>query len=357
MLLLLAAVLFVTGCEKSEEPSKGTPFTLSICLPVEDTFAPAYAPRRVPGDPGTKERFLLPSYVYIVIMKKPKDEAEWSLWESYTLTPDENDWTKTRYVGAQQTDGDSIYQYNAEIHELLASDRFDGRIYIIASAKELSFNKTLDDDPTTGLNSLADIEGLQFSAASTEVQQHLQHIYSTPYNYEMEGHYYGFFAHQTKVVSKRLMLYHVATKVDITWNVADNVRIKANPADAVRLTYMEARRLFNGDAYCFKPMRNELAALPTTGYTIADIVQPADEGLWWEGRAYFYTIPYVVTGAPGYFPLQMRMCTNGTDVENAYRPTLNLPIDTSATFVPWLRVNFNFSAPLADREETKIVKV
>ena len=154
-----------------------------------------------------------------------------------------------------------------------------------------------------------------------------------------------------------MLLYHVAAKVDIKWNVVDSVRInKDDPDAAVRLTYMEARRLFNGYAYCFKPMRDTMANLPTSGYAIEDIVTPDDEGLWWEGRDYFYTIPYTVTGEPDYFPLQMRMGTNGATKANAgYELTLKQMIDTTAVFVPWLRGDFKLTKPLENKAETKEV--
>ena len=99
--------------------------------------------------------------------------------------------------------------------------------------------------------------------------------------------------------------------------------------------------------------------MPTTGYKIEDIITPADEGKWWEGRSYFYTIPYVASdvtdGSKVYFPLQLLMRTNGS-AGDGYRPTLNMKIDTAeAVFVPWLRANVNISAPFTDKAETKTV--
>ena len=138
------------------------------------------------------------------------------------------------------------------------------------------------------------------------------------------------------------------------WNVADSMRIKPKPSEAVRLTYLGVQRLYNGQCYVFKPMRNKLSSKieGENGYAIADIVTASDEGLWWEGRDYFYTIPYTVTGTP-YFPLQMVMRTNGSPA--TYQLTLNMRIDTLAVFVPWLRANFNLKQPLGNTSETKTV--
>lgn len=328
---------------------------ISICLPVEQMQRPYAAPaRRVIGDPGTTESFLFPHHLYFVVMKQKNDKS-WVLWHYEHRTLTDGDWKAQHYVGLLPTSGDSIYQYTKEIELLLASsEKFVGQVYAIASAEELSFNKNLAE-----VTNLTDLLNVTFDASSATIQQKLQHIYSTPYNLKTSGSYYGSFSSiNQRVPHVSLLLYHVAAKVDLQWKVEESHRVDPLiPANGVRLTYMEARRLFNGNAYCFKPLRNELPSLPETGYTLANIVRPTDEALWWEGRSYFYTIPYTVTGAPGYFPIQMRLCTNGTSVENAYRPTINLGIDTSAVFVPWMRVTFNLTNPLEDKAETKTVEI
>ena len=348
----MAAALLWTGCEgHSDIDSKqGNPFSLSICLPVEESFAPAGGgPLRVMGDPGTTERFELPSYVYIIIMKKAAGDPDWSLWEARRLTPSEGDWTKKRYVGLLQTTGDSIYEYNHEIDLTLPSNRVDGRVYAIASAVELSFNRAL----TAGeLNTLDKVETLTFNSGASGIQENLQHIYSTPYNYMPDGvRYYGSFEKEQKVPHVSLLLYHVAAKVDINWFVDEEKRSKTN---MLRLTKMDACNLFNGNAFCFKPMENSLPALPTTTDSV-HIVTRTDEGLWWEGRSYFYTIPYTTTGKTGYYPLQMQMETNESGA--IYKPTVYLGVNTSSPFVPWLRATFNINNPLEERTEDKTVSL
>ena len=346
----MAAALLWTGCEgHSDIDSKqGNPFSLSICLPVEESFVPAGGgPLRVMGDPGTTERFELPSYVYIIIMKKAAGDPDWSLWEARRLTPLEGDWTKKRYVGLLQTTGDSIYEYNHEIDLTLPSNRVDGRVYAIASAVELSFNCAL----TAGeLNTLDKVETLTFNSGASGIQENLQHIYSTPYNYMPDGvRYYGSFEKEQKVPHVSLLLYHVAAKVDINWFVDEEKRSKTN---MLRLTKMDACNLFNGNAFCFKPMENSLPALPTTTDSV-HIVTRTDEGLWWEGRSYFYTIPYTTTGKTGYYPLQMQMETNESG--DIYKPTVYLEVNTTSPFVPWLRATFNINNPLAAGTAEKTV--
>lgn len=355
---MLAAILLI-GC-KQEEPAQKMAIPISINLLAKDMPQASYAPAvRKIADPGTTEHFLFPHYLYVIIMKQNLDDS-WSVWQVLQRTLSDEDWTATRYAGLLMNAGDSIYQYNDEIDLLLTNgtvtgrQEFRGQVYAVASAVPLSFNRTLDD---TGITSMSDLLTLTFDASSATVQQNLQHIYASPYNYEVSGTYYGEFnSVYQKVPHVRMLLYHVAAKVDVKWNVDENNRInKANPASAVRLTSMKACNLFNGNAYCFKPMENVVGSAPlATGDTI-EIIKRTDEGLWWEGRSYFYTIPYTTTavGKENYFPLQMQMETNASG--NYYRPTLYLEIDPTATFVPWLRADFNLNQPLSAGTDTKVV--
>lgn len=353
----MAVVLLWTGCENEEinEPKQGVTFPVSICLPANETNMMTYdgGPRRVMGDPGATELFVLPKYIYIFITYKDGG-GDWKVWDRITIDDADESWEKQYYTGAMMGSGDSIYRYTKNIVKpLLAGEKFEGRVYAIASAVALTFDATL----TNGTSTETDLLNLRFSTAG-EIQRKLQHIYSTPYNYEVEDKYYGSFnSIEHNVPRVNIMLYHVAAKVDITWNVADSARVKKADVTPIRLTRMDACNLFNGNAYCFKPMANNELASPLepaagTGDTI-DIVSAGDEGLWWEGRSYFYTIPYTTTGKAGYFPLQMRMETNGSGAY--YRPTIYLKVATDGVFVPWLRATFNIKNPLSAGTDEKIV--
>lgn len=300
------------------------------------------------GDPGTQEKFTLPAYLYIYIVRKYAED-DWRVWEVIERTPTVEQWNKRYYTGSLMGSGDSIYSYTEQIIMPLA-DKFEGRIYAMASAVPLTFTETVTVNSTTE----ATLLGMKFSTSSpATIKENLHNLYSTPYNYTVDASYYGSFSGIThNVPYVYLILYHVAAKVDIKWSVETSKRInKADPSAAIRLTNMKACNLFTGNAYCFKPMENVVASAPlATGDTIT-IVRSEDEGLWWEGRYYFYTIPYTVGATPGtHFTLQMEMSTNGSSAK--YRPTLNLSIDTSSPFVPWLRAMFNIGNQLTEKAET-----
>ena len=342
------AILFA-ACKTSDqnEPTKTLKLPISICLPTDEVQTALRVPRRSIGDPGETEMFLLPQHIYIFIVNKVGADT-WKLWEKITIDDANTYWHKEYYTGNLMGSGDSIYRYTREIIKPLnPGDKFEGRIYVIASAESLTFDTPL----TIGTSTETDVINLKFSTAGDAMQSNLQHIYATPYNYEVSGQYYGSFnSVEHNVPYVNLLLYHVAAKVDITWAVNDEKRPErsdeSSKTTTVRLTDMQAQYLFNGNAYCFKPMRNEVAAKLASGYERV-LITPTDEGLWWEGRSYFYTIPYIVTGNAGYFPLQMFMRTNGS-TGAGYKPTLNLEIDTSSVFVPWLRADFNINQALTD---------
>ena len=229
-------------------------------------------------------------------------------------------------------------------------DNFLGRVYIIASPVELTFEEIPD---LNNISTETQLLNEKFKPTG-DMQAALPHIYSTPYNLEVDGKYYGSFnSNYQKVPHLNLLLYHVAAKVDIKWYVPEDKRIdREMPDNGIRLTYMEAVNLFDGYAYCFRPMENEVASLSDEGHSI--LINDNIEGLWWEGRDYFYTIPYTTTAKPGYFPLQLVMKTNGSTGEG-YRPTLYMKVNTASPFVPWLRADFNINSKLADGPSTIVV--
>ena len=324
--------------------------SFSLCLSTSSSSMPAYRAgvRRAIGDPGQEELLELPAYLYIFVLVD--DGGSWKILDIIQETPREEDWTKTRYVGLFQTEGDSIYKYNSKIRVLLEGQDVTGRVYAIASSISLTFNKALNTSTITDLSDLLD---LKMDVSSDDAQTNLQNIYTTPYNYLYSGVYYGTFSNMsTNVAPLNLLLYHIAAKVDIKWSVEEAKRInKTDPSEAIRLTYMKVKNLLNTSCYAFRPMENTEGSKLASGYEREIIRSTSDyEGLWWEGRDYFYTIPYTVTGNPGYFPLQMEMSTNGSPA--VYRPTLNMQVNTSSPFVPWMRAMFNISNNLTDTEET-----
>lgn len=130
------------------------------------------------------------------------------------------------------------------------------------------------------------IKNATFTLTDENIQS-LQDIYSTPYNL-METvnnvkQYYGTIKDINSAVPHvDLILYHVAAKVDLLWNVADDVQ------SDIRLTEMTVNGL-SRTGYLFRPNENGKPTNDAATYTRAI---PINIGNQWNGRAYFYAIPY-----------------------------------------------------------------
>lgn len=343
--IILSLITLFAGCR--EEADRQARMDLTLCLPARDIYSEA-GTRRVIGDPGQAEQFALPRYAHIFVIKQTPGGG-WTMWRYREMELEEDNWEKMRYGGTWETRADSIYRYKGGINFMLNNDAPFGRVYAVCSNKKLNFNKT-----TGSISTMEDLMELKFDTSPDSIQENLQNIYSTPYNYEPNSRYYcSFDCTSGNSFTVDLLMYHVAAKVDLKWNVDETKRINhSNPSQAVRLTYLEARQLFNGNAYCFKPMANTLPASPAPGYVRSNIVTPSDEGLWWEGRTYFYTIPFTVSGESGYFPIHLLMRTNGSE-GSGYDLTLKQRIDATSPFVPWLRGTLTLTQPLADGTDVK----
>lgn len=326
VLLLLCLTLTIAGCSKDEvEPAtdmQTIDFTISI--PAEGSRL-----RRVVGDPGTTEQLMLPQYGYFYIIIE--DPAGKQKIISRVEELQAGEWQSGNYSGQYATAGDPVYTYKTTLKELLKGYYKCVMVYAAVSREPLTLSNL---NPTTE----QEIQNLTFSVTDA-MQDELQNLYSTPYNYEYDGHYYALFERSEgqNMMNIHLLLYHVAAKVDLKWNIVDSQR------DDMRLSYMQARSLFNGDAYLFKPTHNTLTAVPDDGYTRQII--SSDIGLQWEGRSYFYTIPYTVNNK---FPLRLQLKQN--DENDIYTITLNKDFTTAdEVFVPWLRGDLNFTGTLQNK--------
>ena len=172
----------------------------------------------------------------------------------------------------------------------------------------------------------------------------MQNIYSSPCKYPSEENYYGKVTNytQTNVPIKHLTLYHVAAKVDLMWNVAEDKR------GNVKLSYISAENLYDGACYLFKPTENTIGAYATykaaghDGYSKV-LVESLSPGTQWNGRAYFYTIPY--KNNTGKYPLQIKLQKDGGTPVDGYH------LEVVETAVPdiwtsWIRGQITISSNL-----------
>lgn len=92
---------------------------------------------RAEGDPGTYEKFQLPTHLYIYLLNTSIDGKETTVFtpegmspqSGYTLKTDK--WTKTT---TQDNNKDSIYTYTDQIRIIIPEDRKTGVVYAAMSS-------------------------------------------------------------------------------------------------------------------------------------------------------------------------------------------------------------------------------
>ncbi len=335
---MLCVLCFVSCNRELDIPTKLYKVRMNICIPVDDQST---GTRRMPGlgDPGTYERFLYPRYLYMFYVWESKtDPSVVQVRRNYFLELSPSKWYDGNYRGSLQHDGDSIFVYDGEIDMLLPNDlsEYNVRLYAAMSYHPLA------NLETQSVTTEADILNMQFffEADNDSLPQSLENIYSTPYNYIVDGQYYGTIPFTAIVghMTLNLMLYHVASKVDLIWNVPDDQQTTFN------VKQITAQQLYKKASYIFRP--NENQGRPTgagENYSL-NIKTEADVGMQYKGRYYFYTIPYYYTdGVKNYMDIVLDTKFMEGDTERTRTLTLQKAVDTSNPFVPWIRGNMLFT--------------
>ena len=261
---MIMAAAFVTSCSDDDSlASRGletVEMPISISIPAEgfvnptdvgigdEAVTPASATTRAPGDPGTYEQFHLPRYIYLFLCNESTNGTKSVIYQKIEIPDNEltSSWEKT------VSGTDSIYTYKGTVSINLPLNRRKGKIYAAASyiplhttnasslenSNHLSFNcakpskfdnsnqrvyinesKTYTDD-TYGTEDA--VKNIIFS--NITLRNYMQDVYSTPYNKtDDKGVYYGTITeYASNVPNINIVLYHVATKVDVQWSIDEH---------------------------------------------------------------------------------------------------------------------------------------
>ena len=299
--MMFLAAAFVTSCSDDDSlASRGletVEMPISISIPAEgfvnptdvgignEETASTLAVTRALGDPGTAETFDLPKYLYIYLVSTSSSNSTQVIFKKQKV--ESEDWKLSTPGG--NTNGhfsakDGLYVYQGHLSINLPLNRKEGRVYVVAS------NLDLDDSGTSSPNyklvtdvsswkSYTDVEnGVTFTNQSS-LRSNMQNLYSSPYNLKNDGNYYGIIKdYASNVPHIDMVLYHVATKVDLQWTIDEQfqgtkpwkqeIKTKNGSNDTMRSTtdntsedynkvffsYIEARLLPKEKLPIFKPM-------------------------------------------------------------------------------------------------------
>ena len=320
---MMIGALLVTACSSSDpssEDGRMVRMPIVLAIPANDASLTAGAAgakaTRAEGDPGTYEKFQLPSHLYIYLINTSISGAPSKVLTPEGMNPitgyslDPKKWTKTT---TQDNNKDSIYTYTDQIRIIIPEDRSKGVVYAAMSSVPITVNYTGTD--------LANATFALGDAAKGKESEALKNLYSSPYNNPVNGTYYGTVSdYKSNSPYINMVLYHVASKLDLQWNVDAKVQ------STVKLSTIELTGLSSG-GYLFKPLKNTSASTPTYSETFS-----LDAGSQWYGRQATYVIP-VNNGGSYQFSMTL---TNSAGSAATTTPATATPSTSNSVFVPWI---------------------
>ena len=299
--MMFLAAAFVTSCSDDDSlASRGletVEMPISISIPAEgfvnptdvgignDEPASTLAVTRALGDPGEAESFVLPQYLYIYLVTTTISGTTQVIFKKQEVKPE--DWKLSTSEGNTNNHfsvKDGLYVYQGHLSINLPLNRKEGRVYVVASNLDLDDSGSANPKyklvtDVSSWSSYTDVEnGVTFTNQS-ELRNNMQNLYSSPYNLENDGNYYGIIKdYASNVPHIDMVLYHVATKVDLQWTIDEQfqgtkaweqVKKESNGSgntmrsttdntsedyNKVFFSYIEARLLPKEQLPIFKPM-------------------------------------------------------------------------------------------------------
>lgn len=270
--------------EETATPALAAPASPSVPVLGASASSPALLSTRAPGDPGTTETFALPKYLYIYIVSTTTSNTTQVIFKKEEVKPE--DWKlSTSGDNNNHFSKDGLYVYQGHLSINLPLNRKEGRVYVAAS------NIDLDDSQTNNKIKLVTsaewtdeetfLDAITFTNdGELRKNDNMKNLYSSPYNLNnIDGVYYGTIKdYASNVPHIDMVLYHVATKVDLQWTIDEpyqgskawkqEKKNKNGSSDTMRSTtdtssddynkvffsYIEARLLPKEKLPIFKPM-------------------------------------------------------------------------------------------------------
>ena len=319
-------------------------------------------------DPGTAETFTLPKFLYIYLVSKSQTDVTKVYYRRIEVNS--SDWklsTSAENTNDHFSAADGIYVYQGHISVNLPIDRKEGRVYVVASSIDLDDRGKADKyklvTDVASWTSYTDVENKVTFTNQDELTENMQHLYSSPYNLKnADGNYYGTIKdYSSNVPHVDMVLYHVATKVDLQWTIDEpyqgtaewqqTTRDKNEASHTMRSTdvttapaynkvffsFIGARSLPKENLPIFKPMSVTSATATfnadflgqelSTGNSDSEgraeyyqVLPDAEKAGMYYGRKVIYVMPSLVTAPTGdYYDIELKILVNNytTSKKNA----------------------------------------
>ena len=341
-ILYMAVMAFVlTACSSDNGDMPDGKRTVTLTIPVEiysSNTETSTLLKATQGDPGTTVDFKVPLhlYIYAYIAEGDKGAQNELLTQTFTYADDTEAggaWTLKDAGTANER-----WQKNVRVTFTLSAAFYDelgkSRVFAVASRSDIS--SLLPKDAQTAVSTFSALDKFQtYTADFSKINgEDLKDIYTTPYNdhstpYASTDNGLIVGAGNTLTCSV-VKLYHVAAKVDFTWQVASDIQKTTELASITCTDVPTTCKLF-------VPTDNPTTATANCLVLGASADSPAFEvnaGNKWLGRAYAYMLQ-PASGAINY-----TVTYRGSASKAATTDTFT-PASVNNVFTGWYRIVAN----------------
>ena len=331
----------LAGCSSDPSDNGGTSGvkTVTLNIPVEVYTGNEEVTGRAAsqGDPGNDVNFKAPLYLYIYayIAEGTDGTSHELLTQTFTYSTDAD--ASSAWTLKDESTTNERWQKNVRVTFKLSSSFYDklgcSRVFAIASYQDIS--SLLPKDAEDAVTQFSSLEKFQDYTCNFEniASNDLKDIYSTPYNdhstpYQSTDNGLIVGADGTLTCST-VKLYHVAAKVDFTWEVATSLQSTTEIASITCTGVPTTCKIFEptdnpttATANCLVLGSSSDSATPIT---------EVNAGNKWLGRAYAYVLQ------PSGGAINYTVTYGGTSGKQATTATF-APTSVNNVFTGWYRI-------------------
>ncbi len=346
----LALQLFA-ACSEDDTTQEMQTVTMTIPVEVYSFNSELETRAASQGDPGNDVVFEQPLYLYVYACVSETDASNTATYELLykAIAPAQTgeDDSQNKWTLADQDTKDERWKKDVNVtFKIQAALTDNSRVFAIASRDDLSgkFQKTYNGTQTgTGLRSEVEAMTLDLSAFTSS---QLKDIYSTPLGDTNNGVITSQTNNNvTTLTCSTVKLYHVAAKVDFTWEVSSTLQSTTELASITCTGLPTTCKVFEPtnnpitDANGIATNTGSCIVLGTkssssTGTPSPDPVNEVNAGNKWLGRAYAFMLQPPTDGKINY-TVTYAGSANKTATTSCITPSTST---YSNVFTGWYRV-------------------
>ena len=335
----LLMALTLVGCSSDDDEQPGQEVTLTIPIEIysanpEVQSSDAKTRAALPGDPGNDVVFEQPLYLYIYacVGETQNGSETYELLYKEFIYPSSTGQDLSPYTWKLEDENTVKERWTKDVDvtfKITEALTDESRVFAIASRDDLSSKFTKKYSATqTGTNLRSDVEAMTLDLSDFTSDQ-LKDIYSTPLKDDNNGVITITTNNNvTTLTCSAVRLYHVAAKVDFTWEVASKIQSTTELASITCIGLPTTCKVFEPTN---NPTTNTADVL-LLGASADNPVNEVNAGNKWLGRAYAFMLQPPTDGKINY-TVKFGGTANRAEKSASIKPTT-----LNNVFTGWYRV-------------------